>query len=387
MKLFDNTKVAFSLKSDSQLERAYFLFKMIQNQPMVRIGSAVTNFALKVKLPIEGLIRATVFDHFCGGVTEDDCLLIIDNMYNNGKVCSVLDYSVEGQDQEISFDGALEKSLKIINFCEEKKSIPFAVFKPTGFGRFALYQKISEEKKLTLKEQEEWNRVVARYHKVCKIAVEKDVPLLIDAEESWIQKAADDLIEDLMETYNKNKAIVFNTLQMYRHDRMAYLKKLHQKAYQKGFHIGMKVVRGAYMEKERERAEEFNYPSPICKDKKATDINYDQAINYMMEHQKMALFAGTHNEESAYLLMDLAKKYSIKETDKRLWFGQLFGMSDHISYNLSKEGYNVAKYLPFGPVRDVMPYLIRRAEENTSVAGQTSRELNLLKTERTRRKL
>ncbi|SDR92132.1 L-proline dehydrogenase [Polaribacter sp. KT25b] len=387
MKLFDNTEVAFALKSDSQLERAYFLFRMIQNQPMVRIGSAVTNFALKAHLPIEGLIRSTVFDHFCGGVTEEDCLPIIDNMYNNGSVHSVLDYSVEGKDKEISFDGALEKILKIINFCEEKKGIPFAVFKPSGFGRFALYQKISEGKKLNSDEQEEWNRVVGRFHKVCKVALQKDVPLLIDAEESWMQKAADELIDELMETYNKEKAIVFNTLQMYRHDRMDYLKSLHLKAKEKGFYIGIKVVRGAYMEKERERAEEKGYPSPICENKNATDINYDAAIRYLMEHPKMALFAGTHNEDSSYLVMDLAKKYNIKENDNRLWFGQLFGMSDHISYNLASKGYNVAKYLPFGPVRDVMPYLIRRAEENTSVAGQTSRELNLLKTERKRRKL
>ncbi|WP_430927483.1 proline dehydrogenase family protein [Polaribacter marinivivus] len=387
MKLFDNTEVAFALKSDSQLERAYFLFRMIQNEPMVRIGSAVTNFALKAHLPIEGLIRSTVFDHFCGGVTEEDCLPIIDNMYNNGNVHSVLDYSVEGKDEEASFDGALEKILKILNFCEEKKSIPYAVFKPTGFGRFALYQKISEGKELSESEKQEWSRVEARFHKVCKSALEKDVPLLIDAEESWMQKAADDLIEELMATYNKEKAIVFNTLQMYRHDRMEYLKQLHQKAHQEGFHIGMKVVRGAYMEKERERAKEKGYPSPICENKLATDENYDNAIKYMMEHKNMALFAGTHNEESSYLLMELAKQYGIKNDDKRLWFGQLFGMSDHISYNLANEGYNVAKYLPFGPVRDVMPYLIRRAEENTSVAGQTSRELNLLKTERKRRKL
>ena len=387
MKLFDNTEVAFSLKSDSQLERAYFLFRMIQNQPMVKIGSAVTNFALKAHLPIEGLIRSTVFDHFCGGVTEDDCISVIDNMYTKGNVHSVLDYSVEGKDEEISFDGALEKILRIINFCEEKKSIPYAVFKPSGFGRFSLYQKVSENKLLTQEEQEEWNRVLVRFHTVCKIAVKKNVPLLIDDEESWMQKSADALIEELMEVYNKEKSIVFNTLQMYRHDRMDYLKALHQKAKVKDFHIGIKVVRGAYMEKERERAAEKGYPSPICKDKQATDDNYNAAITYMMKHPKMALFAGTHNEQSSYLLMNLAKKHNIKEDDNRLWFGQLFGMSDHISYNLSSQGYNVAKYLPFGPVRDVMPYLIRRAEENTSVAGQTSRELNLLKSERKRRKI
>ncbi|MFL0070323.1 proline dehydrogenase family protein [Tenacibaculum maritimum] len=387
MKLFDNTEIAFALKSDSALERAYFLFRMIQNQPMVRIGTAVTNFALKAHLPVEGLIRSTVFDHFCGGVTEDNCLPVIEKMYEKGKVHSVLDYSVEGKESEEEFDNALEKTLKTIDFAEEKKSIPYAVFKPTGFGRFALYEKISEKRVLKPEEQEEWNRVVARFHVVCKAAKAKNVPVLIDAEESWMQNAADDLIEDLMEAYNTEKAIVFNTLQMYRHDRMAYLKALYQRAHQKGYHIGMKVVRGAYMEKERERAQEQGYTSPICKDKQVTDDNYNEAIKFMMEHKNMALFAGTHNEESSYLLMDLAKDHKIAPSDMRLWFGQLYGMSDHISFNLANEGYNVTKYVPFGPVRDVMPYLIRRAEENTSVAGQTSRELNLLKTERKRRKL
>jgi proline dehydrogenase len=386
-KLFDNTEVAFSIKSDSELERAYFLFKMIQNQPMVRIGTAVTNFALKAHLPVEGLIRSTVFDHFCGGVTEDDCLPVIEKIYQKGKVHSVLDYSVEGKEEEASFDDALNKTLKTINFADEKQSIPYAVFKPTGFGRFHLYQKLSEGKELTAEEQEEWSRVVARFHTVCKLGVEKDVPLLIDAEESWMQSAADDLIEELMEIYNKDKAIVFNTLQMYRHDRMEYLNGLYNRAQEIGYYIGMKVVRGAYMEKERERASENNYNSPICKDKQATDDNYNEAIQFMMSHEKLALFAGTHNEESSYLLMELAKEKNINPNDMRLWFGQLYGMSDHISYNLASKGYNVAKYLPFGPVRDVMPYLIRRAEENTSVAGQTSRELNLLKTERKRRKL
>ena len=387
MKFFDNTEVAFTLKSDSELERAYFLFKMIQNQPMVRIGTAVTNFALKAKLPVEGLIRSTVFDHFCGGVNEEDCLPVIDKMYTKGRVCSVLDYSVEGKEGEAIFDDTMEKILKIIKFGYEKEAIPYAVFKPSGFGRFGLYQKITEKKELSSAEITEWKRVKERFDKVCTVALENNVPLLIDAEESWMQGAADDLLEMLMETYNKEKAIVFNTLQMYRHDRMDYLKGLHERAHHKGFHIGIKVVRGAYMEKERQRAKEHNYPSPICVDKEATDSNYDAAVHYMMEHKNMAIFAGTHNEESSMLVVELAKKHKIAPNDDRLWFGQLFGMSDHISFNLAKEGYNVAKYLPFGPVRDVMPYLIRRAEENTSVAGQTSRELNLIKTERKRRKL
>ncbi|WOC40179.1 proline dehydrogenase family protein [Polaribacter sp. HL-MS24] len=387
MKFFENTQVAFSLKSDSELERAYFLFKMIQNQPMVRIGTAVTNFALKAHLPVEGLIRSTVFDHFCGGVNEEDCLTVIDGMYEKGNVCSVLDYSVEGKEGELVFDATVEKILKVIAFSQDKKSIPYAVFKPTGFGRFGLFQKITEGKELSPEENTEWERVKERFHEVCKAASEKNIPLLIDAEESWMQGAADDLLEDLMETYNKEKAIVFNTLQMYRHDRMSYLKALHQRAQEKGFYIGLKVVRGAYMEKERRRAYEHNYPSPICADKAATDLNYNEAIHYILEHKKIALFAGTHNEESSMLVMELAKKHHIAVDDPSLWFGQLLGMSDHISFNLAKEGYNVAKYVPFGPVRDVMPYLIRRAEENTSVAGQTSRELNLIQAERKRRKL
>jgi len=386
MKIFDNTEIAFSLKTYSELERAFFLFKMIQNQPMVRIGTAVTNFALKAHLPVEGLIRATVFDHFCGGTNEEDCLPTIDKLYTKG-VSSVLDYSVEGKEEESEFDETVTKILKVINFGKENKAIPFAVFKPTGFGRFAIFQKVTEKITLTAIEEAEWQRVIVRFNTVCKAAFKNNVPLLIDAEESWMQGAADHLIEEMMESYNKEKAIVFNTLQMYRHDRLDYLKGLAERAREKGFHIGMKVVRGAYMEKERDRAQEKGYESPICSDKQATDINYDAAIVYMMEHPNMGLFAGTHNEESTYLVMDLAKKHQIKKEDKRLWFGQLYGMSDNISFNLSEAGYNVAKYLPFGPVRDVMPYLIRRAEENTSVAGQTSRELNLISTERKRRKI
>ncbi|MDG1422818.1 MAG: proline dehydrogenase family protein [Flavobacteriaceae bacterium] len=386
MKLFNNTKIAFSLKSDSELERAFFLFKLIQSQPMVKIGTAVTNFALKAHLPVEGLIRSTVFDHFCGGITEEDCISNIENMHNNG-VYSVLDYSVEGKETEEQFDIVKAKTLKNIEFAKKKDAIPFVVFKPTGVGRFSLYQKITEKKPLSNEEKTEWITVMNRYYEICDKALKYDVPILIDAEESWMQDAADVLVEGLMEKYNVDKAIVFNTLQMYRHDRLEYLKSLQQKALKGNYHIGLKIVRGAYMEKERQRARENKYPSPICKDKIATDINFNAAIKFMMEHDKMALFAGSHNEESSYLLLGLAKKHKISPSDQRLWFGQLYGMSDHISFNLAKQGYNTAKYVPFGPVRDVMPYLIRRAEENTSVAGQTNRELNLIKEERVRRKL
>lgn len=386
-KIFNNTEVAFSLKSDTELERAYFLFKLIESQPLVRIGTAVTNFALKAHLPVEGLIRSTVFDHFCGGINENDCLSVVDKMFTKG-VSSVLDYSVEGKEEEDQFDAALDMTLKTIEFAKERLAIPFAVFKPTGFGRFALYEKLGEGKSLSPEEQIEWDRVVARFDKVCSVAHEKDVALLIDGEESWMQDAADDLVAEMMRKYNKEKAIVFNTLQMYRWDRLDYLKKLYTLAKVDGFYIGMKLVRGAYMEKENKRAEEKGYPTPICASKQATDENYDAAVVYMLENiEKMAIFAGTHNENSSYRLMELMAEKGIAKNDARIFFGQLFGMSDNISYNLAESGYNVAKYLPFGPVRDVMPYLIRRAEENTSVAGQTSRELDLIKKERARRKL
>lgn len=384
--IFNNTQIAFSLKSDTELDRAYFLFKMIANEPLVRIGTAVTNFAIKANLPVEGLIRATVFDHFCGGVNEDDCLTVVDKLFTKG-VSSVLDYSVEGKEEEEQFDAVLEKTLKLIEFAKEKKAIPFAVFKPTGFGRIDLYQKIGEGQELNAAETEEWNNVVARFDKVCKASYDSDVALLIDAEESWMQDPVDDLVEEMMVKYNKSKPIVFNTLQMYRWDRLDYLKKLHEKAKKEGFFIGMKLVRGAYMEKENERAIEKEYPTPICPSKEATDENYDAAVKYMVDHiDIMSIFEGTHNEESTYFLMDLMEERGIKLNDDRIWFGQLYGMSDNISYNLAANAYNVAKYLPFGPVKDVMPYLIRRAEENTSVAGQTSRELAMIKAERDRRK-
>lgn len=385
--IFDNTEIAFALKSDSELERAYFLFKMISIEPLVRIGTAATNFALKAHLPVEGLIRSTVFDHFCGGVNEEDCLTVIDKMYEKG-VSSVLDYSVEGKESEAEFDRAFKMTLKIIDFAKEKKSMPIAVFKPTGFGRLIIYEKVSNGDSLSKKELEEWNNIISRYDAVSKAAKENDVMLLIDSEETWMQKAADDLVTQMMEKYNTDRPVVFNTLPMYRKDRLNFLKQQHKTAKEKGYYLGFKLVRGAYLEKENERAEEMGYESPMCTTKQATDGNYNGAVEYMINHiEEMSIFIGSHNEESAYLAMDLMAKKSLKNNDKRIWFGQLYGMSDHISYNLANKGYNVAKYVPFGPVKDVMPYLIRRAEENTSVAGQTSRELSLLKKEKKRRNI
>ena len=387
-KLFDNTETAFALKSDSDLEKAYFLFKMIKSEPLVRMGTAVTKFALKSHLPVEGLIRSTVFDHFCGGVSEEDCLPTVEKLYSMN-VHSILDYSAEGKEEDAQFDKARDITIGIIkNYAKNNPAIPFAVFKPTGFGRFGIYEKITANEPLTEEEKEEWQRVVDRYDAVARAAFENDVPLLIDAEETWMQTAADDLIEAMMEKYNTEKPIVFGTLQLYRWDRLDYLKGLHERGKQKGFKIGMKLVRGAYMEKERERAQKLGYKDPICKDKPTTDENYNTVMRYMFDNlEDMSIFNGTHNEESAYLLMQWIDEAGLKRNDPRLWFGQLYGMSDHISFNLAKEGFNVAKYLPFGPVKDVMPYLIRRAEENTSVAGQTTRELDLITKEKKRRRL
>ncbi len=385
--LFDNTEVAFSLKSDSELERAYFLFKMISMEPLVRIGTAATKFALNLNLPVEGLIRSTVFDHFCGGISENDCLPVVDTLYG-ARVHSVLDYSVEGKAEEAQFDATMEKVIKLINFADIKEAMPFSVFKPTGLGRFKIWQKITAKEVLTEEEQEEWSRIKARYKKICDTGLDCDVALLIDGEESWMQDAADDLCEELMATYNKKKAIVYNTLQCYRWDRLDYLKEQHKKAIEGGYKLGFKVVRGAYMEKENDRAVAHGYKSPICESKVATDECFNAVMNYILDNlEDISIFVGTHNEASNYLAMEIISEKGLFKNDERIWFGQLFGMSDHISYNMASEGYNVAKYMPFGPVKDVMPYLIRRAEENTSVAGQTSRELTLIKKEKKRRKL
>ncbi len=385
--LFEDTRTAFVLKSDADLDRAYFLFRLIANEPLVRIGTTVTNFALKSHLPIEGLVRATVFDHFCSGTTAEESLSVVDKLASQG-VASILDYSVEGDKSEIDLDTCLAKTLETFDYSKQNPDLPFGVFKPSGIGRVGLYEKIIAKQPLTAAEEAEWQRVENRYRQLCDRAVSLGIRLLIDAEESWIQPAIDELIEKLMEQYNRNEVVVYNTLQMYRHDRLDYLKTLHQRATKKGFKVGVKLVRGAYLEKENQRAKQHNYPSPLCKSKSDTDKNFDAALAYVFDHlEDIALFFGSHNEASAYAILDLIAAKGLDQKHPHIWFGQLYGMSDHISFNLAKAGYHVAKYLPFGPVRDVMPYLIRRAEENTSVVGQTTRELDLISKERKRRKI
>ena len=388
-KIFNNTEVAFALKTDTELDRAYFLFKMIANEPLVRIGTAVTNFALKAHLPVEGLIRATVFDHFCGGTTEDDCLTVVDKMFTKG-VSSVLDYSVEGKTSAEDFEYTTKEIIATIHKAKGNPGIPFAVFKVTGISRFGLLELTNNGiENIFESELKEYHETVERVNRICKEAYEADVPVFIDAEESWIQDVIDRISHEMMLKYNKERAIVFNTVQMYRHDRLEFLKNSIAWAKAENVQYGVKLVRGAYMEKERKRAAENNYPSPIQPDKKTCDSDYDQALEFLTDPEnfsQMALCAGTHNEDSSAYLANLIETKGIDKADKRIYFAQLLGMSDHISYTLASNGFNVAKYVPYGPVKEVIPYLFRRADENTSVKGQTGRELNLIKEELKRRK-
>lgn len=386
--LFENTKVAFTLKSNAELNKAYFLFKILSNNSIVKLGSSITNLFLQLKLPIKNLIKATVFDQFCGGETEQESLIVAKKLHEKCNVLSILDYSVEGKTGEENFNNTFIKLEGVIDIAIHEDSIPFTVFKPTSIGEFSIYHKKSSNKELTIEEIKKWTNIKKRFTSLCQKASNHKLPLLIDAEESWMQNSADELIESLMQTFNTEKTIVFNTLQMYRKDRLPYLKKLKQKAEKNNFKVGIKLVRGAYMEKENERATEKNYESPICINKVETDKNFNNALEYILQNLTFfEVFIGTHNEKSCYKAIELMEHLKIEKDDNRIWFSQLYGMSDHISFNLANEGYNVAKYLPFGPVKDVMPYLLRRAKENTSVKGQTTRELGLLKKEHNRRKL
>ena len=384
-KIFNDTETSFKLKSDSELNRAIFLFEMIDRPFLVKTGTSLTNFALKFNLPVEKLIKKTIFNQFCGGETEEECLPTIEKMYKMN-LHGVLDYSVEGKEKESEFDKAIQRKINIVKFIAKNPSMPFAVFKPTGIGRFEIWQKVSANASLTLQEEEEWQRVKNRVNRICDEAYKQGVSLLADAEESCMQDAADVLIEEMMFKYNRERAVIYNTLQCYRWDRMQYLKDLHARAKEEGFIVGAKIVRGAYLEKENDRAAKMGYLSPICENKEATDVNFNGAVTYCLAHiDDISVFIGTHNEVSNYLSLQIMEDKGIAKDDHRVWFSQLYGMSEHISYNLAKEGYNVAKLVPFGPVKEVVPYLIRRAEENTSVKGQTGRELALLYEERKRR--
>lgn len=384
---FNNTKIAFQNKSTKDLNRAYWLFKTMSSNALINIGSPLSNFAFKVGLPIEGLIRSTIYKQFCGGESIEGCQHAIEEL-NKYHVSTILDYSVEGEESEKSFDTTCEEILRTIDYAKDNPAISFSVFKPTGLGRFDLLAKINNGEPLSEEEQLEYQRFVQRVNSICKTAHDANIRVLIDAEHSWIQDAIDDVARQMMELYNSQLPIVYNTYQLYRHDKLGSLRADFDYAEVKGFHLGAKLVRGAYMEIERERAKERGYPSPIQKDKEASDKDYDQAVLFCLDNiEKIGLMAGTHNEQSCQLLVDEISKRNLDPKDPNIVFAQLLGMSDNLSFNLSAAGYNVSKYMPYGPVKSVMPYLIRRAQENTSVGGQTGRELSLIIKEKKRRKI
>ncbi|NNC82810.1 MAG: proline dehydrogenase [Flavobacteriales bacterium] len=383
---FSNTEKAFAHKSNAELKKAYWLFTLVSRPWMVSIAKHLTQFALTLHLPIKGLIKKTIFAQFVGGETAKQADDNTDELSAAG-IGTILDYSVEGQDDEASFDQGTEEILQTVDIAAAVEMVPFCVFKPTAVGSITLWVKHSAGLEIEHHEKLAWKSCLDRMERIFTRAAEAGTPVLVDAEESWMQDAADQVVEGFMSRFNKEKAIVYNTLQMYRHDRLNYLKRIHQRAQAQGWILGVKIVRGAYMEKERDRAEERGYPSPIQPDKAATDRDFDAALQYCVQHiDSISLVCGTHNEKSSMYLVDLMAEHGISKKDRRIWSAQLYGMSDHISYNLADAGYNVAKYVPYGPVRKVLPYLIRRAEENSSAAGQTGRELSLIQQEIARRK-
>lgn len=383
---FTDTEVAFSYKSDRELKKANFIFSVVNHPSISAVATGLAKLSLALHLPIKGIIRNTVFEHFCGGETAEETVKTIDKLAQF-KVGAILDYSVEGEDDEPSFDKTTAEILKTFEVAKDHPSIPFCVFKVTGLGSFDLLEKVQTEVSLSADEVAAFERIKNRVDKICAKAHEFHIPLLIDAEDSWIQNPIDEIAYEMMKKYNQEHAIVFNTFQMYRADMLGNLKDAFHNATMHNYYLGVKMVRGAYMEKEAERAGKLNYPNPIHPNKEATDDAFNKGLAFCIDNkQRISIVCGSHNEYSNQYLAVLMNKHGMRNDDRRVWYAQLLGMSDNISFNLAKAGYNVAKYVPYGPVESVMPYLLRRASENTSVAGQSSRELTLIRKELKRRK-
>ncbi len=383
---FDDTSIAFSYKSDRELKKANFIFSLVNNPLVSKVATSLAKFGFALRLPIKGLIRATVFEHFCGGETIEESEKTIEKL-GKFKVGTILDYSVEGEDDEISFDKTTQELLSTFEEAKKSISVPFCVFKVTGIGATDLLEKVQSKKILTVEEAAAFERIRTRVDRICKKAFEMQIPVLVDAEDSWIQKPIDELAYEMMRKYNSQKAIVFNTFQMYRKDMLGNLRNAFHEAAMHNYYLGVKMVRGAYMEKEAERAAKLGYENPIHPSKQATDDSFNKGLSFCIDNkQRISVMCGSHNEYSNQYLTVLMNKHGMTNNDNRVWFAQLLGMSDNISFNLAKAGYNVAKYVPYGPVESVMPYLLRRASENTSVAGQSSRELTLIRKELKRRR-
>lgn len=382
-----DTATAFSDLSDQELKEKYRLFKLL-NSPMINsFGTWSTKLALSVGLPVEGLIKRTIFEQFCGGETIEECEPTVERLANAG-IGAILDYSIEGKSSEQDFDRTKDEIIRTVERAKGDPRIPFSVFKVTGIAPLGTLERLSSKKKLDAKSQSKCEHLQSRVNEICEAAYKVGQPIFIDAEETWIQDAIDRLATDMMERYNLEGPIVYNTLQMYRTDRLQHLKDARRQAKADGYIYAAKFVRGAYMEKERERAKELGYPSPIQPDKRATDRDYNAAIDHCLEHlDDVSFVAATHNETSTQYLAKRMDEMGLKPDHPRIHFSQLYGMGDNLSYVLGKHGYNVSKYVPYGPVKDVIPYLVRRAEENSAAAGQISRELELLGRERERRRL
>jgi proline dehydrogenase len=382
-----DTEVAFADKTDSQLTEKYRLFKMLNSPFLNSVGTMATRFALSIGLPVEGLIKSTIFEQFCGGETIAECEATIARL-GASRVGTILDYSIEGKSSEVDFDHTKDEIIRTIRRAKGDPNIPFSVFKVTGVAPLGTLERMSNKKKLDAKSQAKCERIRNRVAEICETAYQDHQPLFIDAEDSWIQDAIDRLAAEMMEKYNRERAIIFNTVQMYRTDRLQYLKDARRQAELDGYIYAVKIVRGAYMEKERERAAEMGYPSPIHATRKETDADYDAAVEYCLRHcNDMAFVAATHNEQSTRRLAELMYEYGISPDHPNIFFSQLYGMGDNISYVLADKGFNVSKYVPYGPVADTVPYLIRRAEENSSAAGHMSRELEMIEREMKRRNL
>ncbi len=400
---FDDTAIAFAHKSNAELKKAQWLFAIMAKPWLVKLGSKITPWAIKVGLPVKGLLRQTIFKQFVGGETLEASVPVVEKLEERN-VQAIMDYGVEGMEGEKSYDKAKDEFIRVIEFAASQKNVPFMSVKITGMARFSLLEKLDalmhasanntlikryNEAVQQLNESElaEWQNVVGRFQQVCDAAHNNKVGFLVDAEESWIQDPVDAVTMLMMDAYNRNTTVIYNTIQLYRHDRLAFLHQSFEAAEERNFLLGVKLVRGAYMEKERKRAEEKNYPSPIQPNKKATDNDYNDALCFCLEHlDRIGLIVATHNEESNLLAANLLAEKTLSRNHAHVHFSQLLGMSDNITYNLAAAGYSVSKYLPFGPIQDVVPYLMRRAQENTSVSGQTTRELELIKKERARRK-
>lgn len=396
---FDNTENAFAYKPDKELRKAHFLFSTMRYQWLVKLGVKITPWAMRAGLPIKGMIRNTMFSQFVGGETLEQTAQVAGRLRQFG-VQVILDYGVEGKEGEESFDHACDEFIRVINYAATQPNIPFMSVKITGIARFALLEKLDaaatsdsgargevHNEVLTPEEQAEWQRVEQRIDRICTVAAERNIGVLIDAEETWIQDPVDALTMRMMGRFNRNRAIVFNTLQLYRHDRLAFLEASFEQARQKQFILGAKLVRGAYMEKERKRALAMGYPSPIQPDKASADRDYNAAVEFSIDHiDRISLIVASHNEYSNLHAARLLDEKGLAHRHPHIHFSQLYGMSDNITFNLARAGFSVSKYLPFGPIDDVIPYLMRRAQENSSVAGQTGRELGLIKKEMKRRK-